>query len=355
MTLTMKLTCLILAGIFATFQAFAQEGEPDAPVADWPEKPIPTTEVLAHDPVMAKDGGKYYVFTTGPGITVWVSDDMKTWLRRPSVFDSHPKWVPVAIPEFQGHMWAPDISYHDGRYYLYYSVSAFGKNTSAIGLATNTTLDSEDPDYRWIDHGSIIQSYPGVTNWNAIDAQVLASEDGTPYMTFGSFWGGLKIAELMPDRLSLADCWKDLQTIASRVPDPDAPPPPSGYPQNAGDGAIEAPFIFHHGDHYYLFASIDKCCRGAESNYKVIVGRSRDIRGPYVDREGVPLLHGGGTLIISGDDNWYAAGHNAVYSFDGADYIVFHGYDASTPRGLPRLRIHELAWDTDGWPVVLPE
>ena len=351
----MRATLLLLAVSASLVPLWGQDSEPDAPVADWPEKPIPTTSVLAHDPVMMREDGMYYVFTTGPGITVWSSEDMRSWVRRPAVFDPYPDWVPVAIPDFAGHMWAPDIAYHDGLYYLYYSVSAFGRNTSAIGVATNRTLDSEDPDYQWIDHGKVIRSYPGIHNWNAIDAQVTTDRDGVPYMAFGSFWSGLKLIELRPDRLELAECPDEMVTIASRIEDPDAPRPAGGFSDRAGSGDIEAPFIFFKNGHYYLFASIDRCCRGADSTYKMIVGRSIDIKGPYVDRDGQPLLHGGGTIILTGDDDWYAVGHNSVYTFDGSDYIVFHGYDASTERGLPRLRIHELAWDTDGWPVVLPD
>ena len=325
---------------------------PDAPVAEWPKSPLPTEAVLAHDPVMAEENGKYYLFTTGPGITVWVSEDMETWMRRPAVFDPFPAWVPVTIPNFAGHMWAPDIYHHNGLYYLYYSVSAFGKNTSAIGVATNPTLDSENPAYAWIDHGKVIQSFPGITNWNAIDAQVIDDENGVPYFCFGSFWSGLKIGEMMPDRLSLKDYWADLPTIASRIENPDAPPPPEGYPATSGPGMIEAPFIFRKGAYFYLFASIDKCCRGLESTYKMIVGRSPSVTGPYLDRDGRSLVDGGGTLILEGDERWAGVGHNSVYTFHDKDYLVFHGYDTSTPRGLPRLRIERLEWDADGWPVI---
>ena len=351
----MKLLSLFSAFFLGAVTLTGQDDAPDAPLPGWPEQPLPTTKVLAHDPVMIREGGTWYVFTTGPGITVWASDDMQTWMRRPAVFDPHPGWVPVAIPEFAGHLWAPDISFHKGRYYLYYSASAFGKNTSAIGLATNKTLDADDPRYKWIDHGKIIQSYPGIHNWNAIDAQLAEDVNGVPYLVFGSFWSGLKLIRLMPDRLSLAECVEEMTTIASRIDSPEAPPPQEGYSPDAGSGSIEAPFIFHRNGYYYLFASIDRCCRGAESTYKMIVGRSLEITGPYVDREGVPLLHGGGTIILTGDEDWYAVGHNAVYTFDETDYIVFHGYDAATERGLPRLRIHELVWDTDGWPVIVPE
>ncbi|MDP0501808.1 MAG: family 43 glycosylhydrolase [Verrucomicrobiota bacterium JB022] len=308
---------------------------------------LPTNGVIAHDPVMIEQDGTYYLFTTGPGISVWTSTDLKEWTRQPGVFDPFPEWIPVAIPEFQGHLWAPDIYFHDGLYYLYYSASAFGKNTSAIGVATNRTLDRDDPNFKWVDHGKIVQSFPGVTNWNAIDAHIIDDADGTPYMSFGSFWGGLKIAKLMPDRLSLADCWQDLLTIATRVRE-------NENGEEPGANAIEAPFIFHHGDHYYLFASIDYCCRGARSDYKVIVGRSESLLGPYVDREGEPLLDGGGTIILQGDKRWHGVGHNAVYTFDGADYIVSHAYDAEA-HGWPKLRIDKIHWTEDGWPEVSAE
>src|SRR5687767_14461551 len=177
----------------------------------------PTRETPVHDPVMIKQNDKYYLFCTGAGISVFSSKDMKNWRREKQVFAQTPEWVVKAIPRFRGNsMWAPDISHHEGKYYLYYSVSAFGKNTSCIGVATNVTLDPRDPRFKWEDHGKVIQSMPGVTHWNAIDPNVITGEDGTPYLSFGSFWGGLKLAKLAPDRLKLADDPANLPTIASR-------------------------------------------------------------------------------------------------------------------------------------------
>lgn len=82
-----------------------------------------------------------------------------------------------------------------------------------------------------------------------------------------------------------------------------------------------------------------------------MVGRSKNITGPYLDREGVKLENGGGTLVLAGDKDWYGVGHNAVVSFDGIDYLVFHAYDASD-NGRSKLRIEQLDWDNDGWPVL---
>jgi arabinan endo-1,5-alpha-L-arabinosidase len=84
----------------------------------------------------------------------------------------------------------------------------------------------------------------------------------------------------------------------------------------------------------------------------MIVGRAEAVTGPYVDKSGMPLAHGGGTLLLAGDDHWAGVGHNAVCTFDGVDYLVFHGYDISD-RGRSKLRVERLSWDSDGWPVVL--
>lgn len=327
--------------------SLALSGQPGAPAR--PSGPV--TDVPVHDPVMIRHEGVYHLFTTGRGVSVWTSPDLVHWTQQAPVFSEPPAWAVEAVPTFRGHIWAPDISFHDGKYYLYYSISAFGKNTSCIGLATNTTLDPADPAFKWVDHGEVIQSFPGVTNWNAIDPHIIADEDGTPYMSFGSFWEGLKLVQLTPDRTKPAGDWMDLPTIASRRADP-AAANPAAPPVNAGGNAIEAPFIFKRGGDYYLFASIDYCCRGANSTYKMIVGRSNSLTGPYLDREGRPLASGGGTILLAGDDRWHGVGHNAVERFDGVDYLIYHAYDAADERGRSKLRINRLEWDDAGWPAV---
>jgi arabinan endo-1,5-alpha-L-arabinosidase len=324
--------------------------------AQIPNPNQPITDVPVHDPVIIREAGTYYVFATGQGVAVWSSPDRVHWRREPPVFATPPAWAVEAVPGFRGAVWAPDISFFAGQYYLYYAVSAFGKNTSCIGVATNATLDPRAPNFKWVDHGKVIQSIPGVTNWNAIDPNLITTDDGTPYLAFGSFWEGLKLVKLTPDRLGLAEPLDHLPTIASRKTDPAAPnpPAPAGNPVDAGGNAIEAPFIYKHGDAFYLFASIDYCCRGAKSTYKMIVGRAKALTGPYVDEAGVPLARGGGTILLAGDAKWYGVGHNAVANFEGVDYLVFHGYDASDERARSKLRIEKLRWNEAGWPVVVP-
>lgn len=309
--------------------------------------------ISVHDPVMAKHNNTYYIFCTGRGIGVWSSTDMKEWKREQPVFSEPPKWAVEAVAGFRGHIWAPDISFFKGKYYLYYSVSAFGKNTSCIGLATNKTLDPANPEFKWIDHGKVIQSYPGETNWNAIDPNLVVAADGTPFLSFGSFWDGLKLVKLNSDATAPAEDINSILTIASRKKLSTDPNPPAvdDNPKDAGGNAIEAPFIFKKVEYYYLFASIDYCCKGVNSTYKMIVGRSETISGPYIDKGGKPMETGGGTILLQGNEKWFGVGHNSTYTFDGTDYIVFHGYDAAD-EGKSKLIIRKLDWDNEGWPVV---
>ncbi len=309
--------------------------------------------IIAHDPVIIQEDGMYYVFTTGHGIDIWQSDNMKDWRRVGSAFKETPQWTVDAIPTFKGHMWAPDIVFRNNKYYLYYSVSAFGKNTSCIGVATNETLNPKLPNYEWIDQGKVIQSYPNKTNWNAIDPAIAFDKKGRAYMFFGSFWDGLKRVKLTGDLLSIDENIDKIKTVASRKQNPKAPNPPSidDNPIDAGGNAIEAPFVFEKGDYYYMFASIDYCCKGVRSSYKMIVARSKKLKGKFLDKNGTDMAKGGGTLVLEGNKDWHGVGHNAVASFNGKDYLVFHGYDAND-SGHPKLIIKEIEWSSDGWPTV---
>lgn len=300
---------------------------------------------LTHDPVVAKQGDTYYLFCTGPGITSFTSKDLKTWTQTDPIFAKSPEWSLAVAPGFNGHIWAPDISFHNGKYYMYYAVSAFGKNTSAIGLVTNATLNPKDKNYKWEDQGVVIQSVPNRDLWNAIDPNLIIDESGTPWLSFGSFWNGLKMVQLNANLKEVAkpEVWK---TIAKRNRSSDL------EDSDAGNAAIEGPFVFKKGEYYYLFASWDYCCRGEKSTYKLIVGRSKSVTGPYIDKDGKELNKGGGSLVIEGNKNWYGVGHNSVFTFDGKDYTFMHGYDASD-KGLPKLIVKEVNWE-DGWPTVKP-
>ena len=314
-----------------------------------------TDTVMAHDPVMAYENGKYYLLATGMGISWATSEDRKTWTVQPTPFIKDiPAWTHDSVPGFRNHVWAPDIIRKDGLWWLAYSCSTFGKNTSAIGLMAAEKLTGP-----WRDCGPIVCSKDWHrnketgkmegNNWNAIDPNFIVDEAGTPWMTWGSFWDGIQLARL-DNTMHLASA---PQTIARRVALRDTskaePNPTSKF---AGRNAIEAPFIFRHGDYYYLLVSWDYCCRGAKSNYRVAVGRSKSVAGPYLDRKGKNMVQGGGTIILEGDKQEFeAAGHCSAYNFQGQDIFVCHGYSTKM-NGAALLVQRNISWTADGWPEL---
>jgi arabinan endo-1,5-alpha-L-arabinosidase len=301
--------------------------------------------ISVHDPVMIRQDGIYYVFCTGNGISMFSSPDMVNWKQEKPVFATAPEWIIKELPRFRNSMWAPDISYYKGNYYLFYSVSSFGKNTSCIGLAMNKTLNPGSSDYKWIDLGCVIQSIPGRDNWNAIDPNLVIDEEGVPWLDFGSFWSGIKLVKLKEDLKGIYTSPQEWYTLARRLRDPYTDD------KNAGAAQIEAPFIFKRGSFYYLFVSWDKCCSGVNSTYKIAVGRSVKVMGPYFSKDSLDMAKGGGTIVVQGDASYPGVGHEAVVSFDGTDFLVYHGYDAKD-NGRSKLIIKKLHWDSSGWPFI---
>lgn len=288
-----------------------------------------------HDPAIIRQGATYYLFASnrfaGKLVPMFCSPDRRHWKLCGNVFDNVPEWALQEVPDARG-IWAPDISYFRGRYHLYYSVSTFGKNRSVIGLATNRTLDPTSPDYHWVDEGRVVAS-TAADDWNAIDPNFVVDGDGNPWLVWGSFWGGIKMRRVDPQTGKLSASDTTLHSLASRRP---LKPP-----------AIEAPFVVRKGRYYYLFVSFDMCCRGRDSTYKIAVGRAKRITGPYVDRDGKPMMEGGGTVLVEGTEAWRGPGHPAVLFDSDADLLVFHAYDGTT--GRPTLQISTIAWD-HGWP-----
>lgn len=297
-----------------------------------------------HDPVVIAHGDEFVLFHTGNGIPMKRSSDLFHWTEAGRVFEERPAWIAEAVPAARGSQWAPDISFFNGRYHLYYSVSSFGSQHSAIGLATNRTLDPDSPDYRWEDHGPVIRSIPHVSTHNAIDPNLVIDGEGQPWISWGSFWGGIKMRQVDLATGMLSDRDTTLYSLAAR----DDPATTSGA---SNDQSIEAPFIIRHGEHYYLFASFDSCCRRELSTYNIRVGRADEVTGPYVDGSGIPMTAGGGTIVLSGAGNVRGPGHNAILTRGEADYLVHHYYDAAD-GGRSKLQIRRLIWKEDGWPVA---
>ncbi|MFN8492418.1 MAG: arabinan endo-1,5-alpha-L-arabinosidase [Caldilineaceae bacterium] len=286
-----------------------------------------------HDPVMTKEGDTYYIFSTGSRIIIHCSKDMVHWTWCGRVFERNPSWVRDLIG--LGDLWAPDISFFAGKWHLYYAVSTFGSQRSVIGLATNVTLDQQNPQYKWVDEGAVLASQPG-GDWNAIDPNLAFDADNQPWLAFGSYWSGIKLRKMDATTGKLAADDDKLYALASRE-------------RSGGTDAIEGAFIIRRGAFYYLFVSFDFCCRGADSTYNVRIGRATQITGPYIDSDGKPMMEGGGTRLISNYGQWHGPGHNGIFQENDTYWIVYHAYDA-LEVGIPKVRIEALTWDAAGWP-----
>ncbi|MGH7942826.1 MAG: arabinan endo-1,5-alpha-L-arabinosidase [Limisphaerales bacterium] len=290
-------------------------------------------DTFIHDPsTIIRDGDHYYVFGTADGIMFKSSPDLIHWTELAPVFPQPPAWTKIAVPEFQGKFWAPDIIHVDGKFLLYYAVSTWGKQVSAIGLATSPTLDPTASNYHWTDRGLVIASTNG-SDYNTIDPSVMLDRDGKLWLAFGSYWRGIYITQL--DRRT------GLRAQDQAV-----------YPV-AWNYSIEASCLTRHYRYYYLFVDWGQCCEGTNSTYEVRVGRATRVTGPYLDRNGKDLEVGGGTKFLASTGRFIGPGHMGILKDDGTIWFSYHYYDAAS-GGLSRLALGKLAWTKDGWPVPAP-
>ncbi len=292
-------------------------------------------DIAAHDPALWAGcaGEPWYVFATGDGrfgdgnIPIRRStDDGQSWQSLGTVWDTKPAWLTQQIPGVD-NLWAPEL-HHDaaqGKFYLYYTASTFGSQRSLIALATNTTLDPSDPDYRWVDEGAVLQSYEGDA-YNAIDANIVVDGGGVHWMVYGSWWEGIHIVELD---------WPSGKVAAGAQP----------IRLATKDGGIEGPSMMQHGDYYYLFTSIGRCCADADSTYRITVGRSTSPTGPFLDANGVDMREGGGTVVLGAHGGFVASGGQSLHR----GLIAYHSYGSN---GGFALGIEQIEWNASGWPVL---
>ncbi|KAI9247969.1 protein AbnA [Phascolomyces articulosus] len=282
------------------------------------------SDLVCPDPTITNEQNRWFVFCTGPGIQVLTSVDGHNWQRLKPVF---PKGLPWWNREISQHndtnVWAPDLSTFNGKTYLYYSISTSGSRTSAIGLAVADSLHI----HNWKDHGIVIKTTNEGNNYNAIDPNLILDKKGKPWLLFGSFFDGIKITPLNPKTMKPAS--NKLYSVARR------------------EGGVEGAILTYHGNYWYLFASIDHCCKGLESNYKIVVSRAKKITGPFIDASGVNALDGGGTIVYAGDGNEIIApGGQDVFN---NNVIAYHYYNKHVDQRT--LRINDLYWKDDGWPT----
>jgi arabinan endo-1,5-alpha-L-arabinosidase len=297
--------------------------------------------LFVHDPTMAQEKGAYYLFSTGDpagalgagNIQIRTSHDQKHWSYTGTVFTTKPAWVTAALGDIP-NLWAPDISYFAGLWHLYYAGSSFGSNNSVIGLATTPTLDPRSPDYHWTDRGQVFRT-SSTDDFNAIDPAVATDANGAKWLALGSYWSGIKLIALDAATGKPAGATPTVHSIAAKpFPDPE---------EGAG--------IVYHDGYYYLFVSVDSCCRGTSSTYHIQVGRSTSITGPYVDAAGVAMTDGGGMEVQGTDAGMIGPGGEFVFQTKaGSDELVYHYYDAFS-NGDAWVQIRPLKW-LAGWPVT---
>lgn len=294
-------------------------------------------DIVTHDPsTVLKEAGTYWYFATGNGIQAVSSTDRKRWTPQKPIFEkgTWPNWIDSTVRGFKGHFWAPDCIRMNGRYFLYYSCSTFGSPVSAIGVATSTTLNPQSPDYRWTDQGMVVKSSTR-TDINAIDPSLLRDTDGRVYLVYGSFHGGLGAVEI--DTLTgKLKAGVTVKTVAG-----------------GRQADWEAAALIKEGTYYYLFANNGLCCKGLNSTYYIVVGRSASPLGPFVDQAGRDLTAGGGTLVLRTEGRYIGPGHVGLLRDGNRQLVSIHFYDADD-KGKARLAFRRLTF-RKGWPVLTPE
>ena len=305
-------------------------------------QPVLSGDLGIHDPTWVEVDGVQIAFGTGVegagdrgAIRVKTSPDGLVWADAGTIGQGIPDWVEPAIGSVPPNIWAPHAFVRGERIYLYYAVSTFGVNVSALGLMTHDALDPADPTAGWVDQGVVLQSNRS-DNFNAIDAARIDTPDGKAWLSFGSWWDGIKMREIDAETGKLIEGNDTLYSLASR-----------------GGGAIEAPSILTHDGKYYLFVSFDQCCRGLNSTYNIRVGRADAVTGPYLDREGKPLLEGGGTVLLEGSKRFKGPGGQEAYPTPAGDLLTYHAYAAKT-GGMAQLMFTPIRWSADGWPELDP-
>lgn len=283
--------------------------------------------LITHDPSIIKEGSTWWIFETGDGVPVKWSSNGTTWNQGTRLIGTAKSWWNTWAPNRSSslNLWAPDVHYFGGRYWVYYSVSEFGKNNSAIGLLSTTSIAGGG----WRDDGFVIGSKSGTNSYNCIDPNLTVDAAGAPWLVFGSWFSGIHIVKLNTSTMKPTG---SITRIAAR------------------SGGIEGPTIVYRNGYYHLFVSIDNCCNGVNSTYKIAYGRATSITGPYTNASGTAMLSGGVTVLDSGNTQWRGPGGQDVYQNGSAWVIARHAYNANN-NGAPTLLISDLNWNSSNWPT----
>jgi arabinan endo-1,5-alpha-L-arabinosidase len=312
-----------------------------APLSAASPQPELTGDTRIHDPSVIEAGGRFVAFGTGEqgpthgAIRVKTSPDGVAWSDAGVIGKGPPEWAEAGLGFRPLNVWAPSVSRRGETVFLYYCLSSFGDNASAIGLMTNAAFDPFKPGEGWQDQGIVLLSKHG-DDFNAIDPFRIDASDGRAWLAFGSFWSGIKLSELNPETGKLIR--EDAPRIALA---------------GRHGGAIEAASILEHDGKFYLFVSFDQCCKGVASTYNIRVGRADRIDGPYRDKGGKDMLDGGGTLVLATTGRFIGPGGQEPVKTSRGDGLAFHYYDGDA-AGAAKLQFSPILWTADGWPELGP-
>ncbi len=305
------------------------------------QQPRMTGDTRIHDPSVIEIDGRFVAVGTGQqgpthgAIRVKMSQDALRWTEAGLIGSGPPAWAQAALGFKPLNVWAPSFSRRGSTVFLYYCLSSFGRNTSAIGLMTNNAFDPLTPSVGWRDEGLVLMSGDG-DDFNAIDPFRIDSSDGRAYLAFGSFWSGIKLSELNPETGKLIRADAPRVALASR-----------------NGGAIEAASILERDGQFYLFVSFDQCCKGVASTYNIRVGRADRIEGPYRDKEGKAMLEGGGSLVLGTTGRFIGPGGQEAVRTSKGDLLAYHYYDGDA-AGASKLQVSPILWSAGGWPELGP-
>jgi len=326
-----RLAWLLVAAVVTAATIPAALHLRSAGAAEYPGPGAVSGNITVHDPSMVKGpDGTYLLAATAPGIDLRTSTDRAKFTYTGKAFPSGLSATDEYTGSSNANLWAPDLSYQNGKYYLYFAASSFGVNKSAIFLATSTTGKPGS----WTSQGKIYSTTTS-SDHNAIDPNLIVDRSGRWWLSLGSFWTGIKMIELNPSTGKRISSSSTVYSLASRP----------------GSTALEAPAIIYHAGYYYLFTSWDACCKGTSSTYRIMVGRSKTITGPYKDRPGALLTAGGGTQILGTHGTIVGPGGQSLIQDTDGDVLVYHYYDGAD-NGVAKLGINRLTWDSSNWPFV---
>ena len=294
------------------------------------------------DPTVIHVGNEFYTYVTSGRVRGYRSSDLFNWtsIGPPSeVFTTRPDFVEVVSGKDAPGMWAPDINYFDGKYVMYYSISQWGEGDKCgIGVGVSNLPQGPFVPPAGNPNGKLfISTEIGVHN--SIDP-CFYEDSGKRYLFWGSFHG-LYMTELTADGMDVKDMSEKTKV---------------------GGKAFEATYIHKRGNYYYMFASVGGCCDGLNSSYKVVVGRSQNLAGPYLSRAGVDLnsidswgAPGFDPIVLQGNDTFVGPGHNAriITDTNGVDWMLYHAYEnVNNAVGSRNLMLGKVNWDSEGWPKV---